>query len=567
MTTLAIQGTKKPDDDWEDVPDEWETVDGQAPKKTTPVPGPRDTPVSDQDVADFLSGKRSDLPGPLSPERAKAAEAQFVSSKPYQKHKAEAEYAKFNEDSIGSVLSALDAPSMGLAGRLGQALGVRPRAQTQKVIQQATDEHPVAHVAGAFIGPGGAESLGGRLFVGGIQGGITAAAKAGDGNAANDAGTGSLLGAGGTLLAEGVLRGGGKLVGPLMQRLARSQAIRALNPLKRDVAMLANQGIESKVADDLLSSGVMRPGSNASDIAKRVLPELEQRGAAVGASKAAIDDAARGDVVAPGDVADKLEQLADEYAGKPHPETQSIADNLRQRAALIRAKPHMSLTEAESSLKLPLDIYAEKMAKTMGTPPDKLEALAEARRLIKGANEEAANVVDPALGADFLKSKQGFGRMNAVADILERNNPRALANRNLSPSDYGFGIAAGQGYRPPASMPGEEPGEKALSGLTGMIAAALHKQVRERGNSALAHLANLGSKVADVAGTGVFTAPIQRLLTSEASNTGALNAPSSPELRNELAQSLLAKSSITPDERQFLEQWFADRRLVEQRQR
>jgi hypothetical protein len=167
-----------------------------------------------------------------------------------------------------------------------------------------------------------------------------------------------------------------------------------------------------------------------------------------------------------------------------------------------------------------MDVFAEKMARTTGTAPDKLEALAQARRLVKTGNEEAAHAVDPELAEKFIGAKGDYGRMASIAGILERNNPRALANRDLSPSDYGFGIATGQGYRPPMSMPGEEGGEKLAGGLYGMLAAALHKQVRERGNSAMAHLANAGSKAANFVGNGSLTAPIQ----SMASATGAGDA-------------------------------------------
>jgi hypothetical protein len=400
----------------------------------------------------------------------------------------------------------MDLPSMGLGPRIAGALGM-DRKKHERAMEQAVEENPGAHLAGALIGPGGAESLAGRMAIGGFQGGITAAAKSkADEPTISDAGGGAAIGTIGTLIAEGLLRGSGKLIGPVLQKVARSQALRALNPLKRDVTMLANQGIESKVADDLLESGVMKPFSNSANIAERVAPELEKRGAAVGASRSAIDDAARGDVVRPSDLAAKFEDLADDYADKPTPEMQSIARDLNSRAELIRSKPHLSLTEAEQSIKQPMDVYAERMARTTGSPPDKLEALAQARRLIKEGNEEAAHAVDPALAEKFIGAKGDYGRMAAVANILERNNPRALANRGLSPSDYGFGIATGQGYQPPASLPGEESGEKAIGGLYGMLAAKLHQQVRERGNSTLAHAANVGAKLARHAGAATVPA-------------------------------------------------------------
>lgn len=485
----------------------------------------------DSDIEDFLSGKRDDVPNigsGLPKERADSIMRQWSKTPGEQERVAKSAYAKQNLDQIGTFLSAEQGPSLGLTPRIAGALGKDPR-QYRQAVDSATDEHPVANVIGAMAGgPSGAETFGGRVLVGGLQSAVTQAARADDGDQLKQGAVGGLAGAAGTAVADGVLRGTGALVAPALKRVAQSQAIRALNPLKRDVTMLANQGIEGKLADDLLSSGVMKPGSNSANIAKRVAPELEKRGAAVGASRTAIDDAARGDVVRPADLADSVERLADEYAAKPVPEMQSIAEDLRARAALIRAKPHMSLTDAEEKIKQPMDDSAMKLARTVGQPPDKLEALAQVRRLVKQGNEHAAMAVDPELGGRFIDAKQGFGRMASAGDILERNNPRALANRALSPSDYGFGIATGQGYRPPPSHAGEEPGEKAISGLWSAIAAALHRQVRERGNSTMAHVANVGSKVAGVAGAG--TAPIARALSALSSQANIKpTAPVSPE--------------------------------------
>lgn len=542
MTTLSMQ--QRPS--WKDEAPIVEK--GGDWKSEAPVVGASNT-ATDADISDFLQGKRADVPNigsGLPKERVDSVMRQF-SQRPEQRlQAARSSFSQKNVRDLGVLQSALDAPSMGLTARLAGALGMN-RAQVQKSIDQSVDEHPVAHVLGAVAGgPAGAESFGGRLLVGGLQGGVTALAKASDGNGLRDAGVGTGLGIAGTAAAEGVLRGGGKLVSPLLKRLAQSQALRALNPLKRDVTMLANQGIETKVADDLLESGVMRPGANSADIARRVAPELEARGAAVGSSRDAVDARAGGDVVKHSDLADGLEKLADEYGAKPVPEMQSIANDLRARAALLRKQPvgPLSLTSAEENIKKPLDIYAEKAARTVGQAPDKLEAMAQARRVIKGGNEDAAKAVDPELGQKFIDAKQKYGTMAAVANILERNNPRALANRGLSPSDYGFGIATGQGYRPPASAAGEEPGEKAVSTITGMLAAALHNQVRERGNSTLAHAANLGSKAAGLAGTGLLTAPLQRAATAIESSEGALNKAPAP---------------ISPEYKRVIEEWLAQR--------
>lgn len=476
----------------------------------------RNTP-RDADVSDFLAGKRDDVPNigsGLPKPRVDSIMRQWNAQPAQQLQKAKGERAAFEQDQLGTQLSALQGPSLNLTGRLRQALTGDDAAKTQKTIDGAVEEHPVANVVGAVAGgPAGAETFGGRLLISGLQGAVSSAARAKDGHVAQDAETGGAGSAITSALAEALIRGGGKLTQPVLKKVAQTQALRALNPLKRDVTMMANQGIESKVADDLLSSGVMRPGSNSAGIAQRVAPELEQRGQAVGAARQAVDKAGGGNIVRPKDLGDSLRKLADEYRAKPVPEMQSIADDLERRAELLDKMPvgTTSLEEAEQNIKKPLDVYAEKAARTVGTPPDKLEAMAQARRVIKEGNENAAKAVDPALADKFIGAKKDYGSMATAANILERNNPRALANRGLSPSDYGFGIATGQGYRPPASNVGEEPGEQAIAGVKGMLAAALHKQVRERGNSTLAHVANVGSKAAGIAGTGALTAPLSRV--------------------------------------------------------
>lgn len=515
---------------------------------------PHGNTISDADVTDFLAGKRDSLPGPIEPERVKSIMAAWKQRPEQQKQDAKTAFDKQNLDGLSTLNSALAGPSMGLTARLAGALGMN-RDQVQKGVDQSVDEHPVAHVLGAVAGgPAAAETFGGRMLVGGLQGGVSALAKAKDGNAGRDTAVGTGMGLAGTALAESVLKGGGAIASPLLKRIAQSQAIRALNPLKRDVTMLGNQGIETKVADDLLSSGVMRPFSNSAGIAERVAPELEKRGAAVGSARDAVDAKAGGGVVRPNDLADGFDKLADEYAAKPVPEMQSIAQDLRSRAELLRKQPlGMSLTSAEENIKKPMDIYAEKVARTAGTPPDKLEALAQARRVVKEGNEQAAEAVDPELAKGFVNAKQKYGQMAAVAGILERNNPRSLANRKLSPSDYGFGIANGQAYRPPASAEGEEPGEKVMGGLYGVLAAALHNQVRERGNSTMAHAANLGSKAAGLAGTGVLTAPLARGATAVESSQGLQNAPAqAPSLDKALHK-------LSPEEEKLIEQWLATR--------
>lgn len=538
-------------DSWESLPDverpkhstSWESLPDAKPSAVAhaqPLPGA--STVSDDQIKDFLQNKRTDLPGPVEPARAKAALNWFNNTPGELQRKARSEAANNKANDLGAVTSALDFPSLGMTARMGEIAGVGPREKTQKLLDQATDDHPYARIAGALLtAPISAESTAGRIAVGGMQSGVSALMKADDKHAVRDTGVGTALGVGGTAAIEALTHGGSKFLSPALQKLAQSQAIRALNPLKRDVTMLANQGIEGGVAKDLLSSGVMLPFSNSANIAKRVAPKLEERGAEVAGARSVIDDKAGGDVVDPRNTADSLRGLAGEYRKLPHPEMQSIADDLENRASLFqnsvsaRGTPRFSLTEAEEQLKQPLDQYAEKAARTAGTAPDKLEAMAQARRVIKEGNEQAAEAIDPDAADAFKRSKQAYGRMASIADILERNNPRALANRGLQPSDYGFGIATGQGYRAPASKEGEELGEKAVNGLYGMIAAALHKQVRERGNSTLAHVANVASKGAEL--SPEISVPLSRLTTLAGNASGLANTkdPQSPELQSAIA--------------------------------
>lgn len=478
-------------------------------------------------------------------------------------------YAKRNEEQLAEALAFAQGGSANHVDELYGALHALPTAASKNISPSqaytferdkarqltgdATDRHPGAAIAGAVATSGpAAETVPARIAIAGMLGANSMEGASKElGDSPLYAGGGGLAGAGTAATLELLIHGGSKAA-PWLKNLARTETVRSLNPLKSDVAMLERSGLAESVPDDLLQSGAIKFGSTAEGTAGRVAQLIDQRGAQLGAVREGIDKAAGGAVVLPDVAGDAVEQLAREYASQPHPESQAIAQNLANRAGLIRAhgggKP-MSLTDAEMTLKAPLDKYAEKMARTPGTPPETVEALAQARRVIKQSNEGAAEAaaasMAPDLAGKFIPAKQGFQRMAAAGDILERNAPRQLANRKLTPSDYGFGIATGQAYQPPNV--GEllaDPVRAGGQGITGLIGSMLHKAVRERGNTSAAVLANNASKV---------MSPVSRFLQGSGSSPGMIGGGAesleqflgllSPDQRDEFAAQSFVKGT------------------------
>lgn len=306
----------------------------------------------------------------------------------------------------------------------------------------------------------------------------------------------------------------GGLVGPTFEKAgqylkqrALLQALRALNPSKRDVARLATSGNIENVPQDLLDSGLIKPFDTAEKIEGRVSTELEKRGEALGDVKAGIDAATQGQTVIADQIADRIERdVVQKYAQLASPEAQATAADAQARADLIRkmyGQKAIPLETAESAIKQAYADAAEKYANAEargGVIAPGLDAAKGAYSAARAVNEDAAEAaargLAPDLAGKFVPAKQAYGRMAAASQTLAPNAaPKALANRAYSPSDYGFGIATGQAYLPDG-VDIESIVKKVLPGWLGAI---VHKVIRERGNATAAVVYNALAPLADAA--------------------------------------------------------------------
>lgn len=112
------------------------------------------------------------------------------------------------------------------------------------------------------------------------------------------------------------------------------------------------------------------------------------------------------------------------------------------------------------------------------------ELLKQIRGII---NEEIENGADAAASATgnegllgrFRSAKRDYGDLSQVAEFARDQVARREANRFISPSDYGMGIASG--------LAGFVSGHPTLGGLLGLVGTAGNKLARERGNSVVAN--------------------------------------------------------------------------------
>ena len=369
----------------------------------------------------------------------------------------------------------------------------------QRDFRQASRDNPWSDVGGAVFSPDPFSklSLPGRVLAGGGLNALSAylGEEPGDVQAQREAGEiGFTTGVGGTLLGEGLVRGGGKVLSKASSALkdfGRKRAIATLSPSKADVGIMQNfPGRVQEIADDLYGSKMIGPLSNTEDVAKRLAPEVERRGAHKGAVLAAVDSP---DAVNPTDLADRIRYDATQDL-QPYAAKDAAFERALDEADKIAGKyDKLSLTDSERFVKSGYDDAAQKAIRTEargGVLPGETEALDVVRRAVKKQNEDifAQRAVGTPLEGEFVKSKQAFGRMAEALNIADKTGGPKAANRFLSPTDYAMGISAGHAREVESAM--SKPVE---STLTGLATALAHNQLRTRGAALMTHAGYKGS--------------------------------------------------------------------------
>lgn len=394
--------------------------------------------------------------------------------------------------------------------------------EVKEKYMQSVDEHPVANIAGAAaqptpFGKAKAATTAGKL---GLAAGRVGYAGAlgklyGANSGRSDA---SDMGAAAGPMA---VQAGLEVASPLMSKagaglksFARGRALATLSPSKADVGKLQQLGISDAVADDLYKSGAFGPLSNTEGVSKRLGPIVEQRGSALGDYINQIDSATGGSTTQPSVAADRIRQMSGEQFGKTPAFRAKNAIANREADAIEKqyGSGTLSLADSENHLKRGYQSEAVKRigAEAKGAAPSpKTDALALVHEAVKKQNEDAAeaaaSALRPNLKGQFVPLKRGYGRMAEAQQIADKTGGPKAANRFLSPSDYGFGIASGQAYG--GSPIADALNKPAAESLTGAAMGLAHRQLRTRGSAAMAHAAYPASAAATAVAPHVNQSP------------------------------------------------------------
>lgn len=162
-------------------------------------------------------------------------------------------------------------------------------------------------------------------------------------------------------------------------------------------------------------------------------------------------------------------------------------------------------------------------------PADKAEALATLRTRLKNEAEALAYATQNKQGPgstiadEFMAAKKELGSALSANELLSQKVARNVVNRDISLTDTGAGLAAGNALL----ARGEAPIE---SSLKGYLAALAHKQVRERGAATAARLAWGASRAIEALPAGARNAlnantipAISRFATSVANQQDTAN--------------------------------------------
>lgn len=393
---------------------------------------------------------------------------------------------------------------------------------TRGVINPA---NPIVGAAlGALSGAGAADAETGR----------SVRSMAGVSDSGNDETIGKLAGAFGGGAAALATHGAGKyVVGPAIQKggaalkhipdavrqFAEERAFKAAGPMLKDFR--AAGGIEGarEMGRDLLDQGIVTFGRNAGEISEAAVPKVKEIGKRIGAVRQQLDESLPVDVLPTGaGVAGRIEQevlaplmsspanrrfapavkaLADEFATEGdaavnmskltgwkkdlqdqinyQAQDPALPVELKKRVARILQDEENRLARIgldEDPARKQVSRFADEMQATADASGDKRsgEIAARMRELAKTVGTDTA---------EYRELKRLYGNLIEPAKFSTDQELRQEANRILSPSDHGLGLAAAAGKIAQGSSAPE-------ASLSGLALAVGNKVFRERGNSATA---------------------------------------------------------------------------------
>jgi len=259
------------------------------------------------------------------------------------------------------------------------------------------------------------------------------------------AGFGTLAGLGGSYIAEKLPK-----VTAALKKFSKERAVKALEPMKRDLEALAKArgGSTDRVGETLLKEKVIgnMPVSRE-ELLRRVSEKTEQSGANIGSLVESMGKLPGAEsAVSRSQVASNLrDRLLTPLKGIVGTEDQvAKLDDLITRFE-SQGDEALSLLDAEKLKRVYQDLvkYDRKINAAQPVVEKFQEGLA---RQLRGQVEESGEVLakkanNPGLASAFKAEKERFADLKSSEGILEKAQINEQARRFISPSDYGVGAA------------------------------------------------------------------------------------------------------------------------------
>lgn len=336
------------------------------------------------------------------------------------------------------------------------------------------------------------------------------------------------MGAVGGGIGGGIVYGLGRGVSALkalpgtLKEAAETRAVKSMGPYAAELNKVTRGTKDwSEVQDmgrTMLDQKMVRPFDNAENVAERLAGMEEVRGKAVQESLESLAALPGGQNAASYPSLEKrireaAQTEARNVARKPYVDEllseaskmEQIANpSLEQMKAGTMPVVSLSLPEAEA-LKRSYQATTNYATQAAGADARKTIAALARQEVEDSAQKTAVAAGKPELFDDFIKAKAAYADVAKPLGVARPAVFRQERNRFISPSDYGFGLAAGIATG----------GQQAQPLGMAAIGAMLHKLVRERGSSAAAVGLDNASKA--MASTGDALAPLLSRLSPLAS--------------------------------------------------
>lgn len=228
------------------------------------------------------------------------------------------------------------------------------------------------------------------------------------------------------------------------------------------------EGFGRKLLDTKLESGkpLVRFGNNVDEIGEKALTKLDELSPKYNQIYDQIDELMPDGAVDPLKISGAIMGKADQY--------NQIANRGTRQRLLEEAEAFMDLPGGLSMKSAQAEKNAYRWKPNKGLPqPNELspQLQNDLKRIVGSQMDEAAESVSPEIAGQLKKLKAEYGPVKQTAALADDRRLADLSNRFVSPSDHAMGLAG------------------LMSNLGGLKAAGLalaNKQVRTRGNSAVA---------------------------------------------------------------------------------